>query len=80
MLTMETLSLIKEYCILVDIANNIATTEEIKCYYEGISFKRLLNIYSEYNGLNCYSLEEPKYYKESYSIDILSLLKILNNE
>lgn len=77
---MEELNLIKEYCISVDIANNIATKEEIKSYYEDISFKRLLNIYSEYNGLKCYSLEEPKDYKESYSIDILSLLEILNNE
>lgn len=77
---METLNLIKEYCISVDVANNIATTEEIKSYYEDISFKRLLNIYSEYNGLKCYSLQEPKDYTESYSIDILSLLEILNNE
>lgn len=77
---METLNMIKEYCISVDTANNIATTEEIKSYYEDISFKRLLNIYSEYNGLKCYSLEEPKDYTESYSIDILSLLEILNKE
>lgn len=77
---METLNLIKEYCISVDVANNIATKGEIASYYEDISFKKLLNIYSQYNGLKCYSSEEHKDYVESYSIDILSLLEILDNE
>lgn len=76
---MEILNAIKQYCISVDIANNIATKEEIQSYYKDISFKKLLDIYSQYNGLKCYSSEEPEDYIKSYSIDILSLLEILNN-
>lgn len=77
---METLDIIKKYCISVDIVNNIATKEEIEDYYKDISFKKLLHIYSEYNGLKCYSAEEPEDYLETYNIDILSLLEILDNE
>jgi len=30
---------LKEYCMQVDIANNIGTKKEIELYYENISFK-----------------------------------------
>ncbi len=71
---------LKDYCIKVDIANSIGTHKEIESYYEDISFKKLLHIYVQYNGLNCYKAEEPEDYKRDYSIDMISLLDILNND
>tara|TARA_R100000951_G_scaffold5971_1_gene6302 strand:+ start:448 stop:675 length:228 start_codon:yes stop_codon:yes gene_type:complete len=70
---------IKDYCIKVDNINETGTSKEIELYYKDISFKKLLHIYIEYNGLKCYRKEEPQDYKETYSIDMISLLQILNN-
>jgi len=64
----------------VDIVNNIGTRKEIELYYKDICFKKLLHIYIQYNGLHCYKTEEPEDYKKSYSIDMISLLEILNNK
>lgn len=72
------LNTIKNYCMQVDKSCEIGTEKEIECYYKDISFKKLLNIYIEYNGLKCYQKEEPKDYKDSYSIDLITLNEILN--
>lgn len=72
------LNTIKNYCMQVDMSCEIGTKKEIESYYEDISFKKLLNIYIEYNGLECYQKEEPKNYKDSYSIDLITLNEILN--
>ena len=50
---------------------------DIELFYSNISLKDLLSIYSAYNGLKCYKVDEPKDYKESYSIDILEILEYL---
>ena len=50
---------------------------DIELFYSNISLKDLLSTYSAYNGLKCYKVEEPKDYKESYSIDILEILEYL---
>tara|TARA_A100001391_G_scaffold202662_2_gene192850 strand:+ start:2914 stop:3141 length:228 start_codon:yes stop_codon:yes gene_type:complete len=68
----------KEYCMQIDTTNVIGTEKEIQSYYEDISFKKLLHIYIQYNGLKCYQKEEPKDYKDSYSIDLITLNEILN--
>ena len=50
---------------------------DIELFYSNISLKDLLDIYSEYNGLKDYKSENPKDYKESYSIDVLDILENL---
>ena len=50
---------------------------DVELYYANISLKELLTTYSEYNGLNCYKADEPKDYRESYNLDILSVLALL---
>ena len=74
------LNTMKKHCIEVDKSCEIGTEKEIKSYYEDISFKKLLHIYIQYNGLGCYQKEEPKDYKDTYSIDLITLSKILNKE
>lgn len=51
--------------------------KDIRLFYYNISLKDLLNTYSSYNGLECYKADEPKDYRESYNLDILSILELL---
>tara|TARA_R110002124_G_scaffold73777_4_gene197917 strand:+ start:894 stop:1169 length:276 start_codon:yes stop_codon:yes gene_type:complete len=51
--------------------------QDVELFYSNISLKELLTIYSQYNGLNCYKDDEPKEYRESYNLDILSVLELL---
>jgi|TARA_Y100000015_G_scaffold40126_1_gene44683 hypothetical protein len=71
------LNSMKKYCMQVDMACEVGTEKEIECYYEDIAFEKLLHIYIQYNGLKCYQQEEPEDYKNFYSIDLITLLKIL---
>tara|TARA_R110000803_G_scaffold145933_4_gene211759 strand:+ start:1153 stop:1428 length:276 start_codon:yes stop_codon:yes gene_type:complete len=50
---------------------------DVELFYSNISLKELLAIYSQYNGLKCYKSDEPKDYRESYNLDILSILELL---
>ena len=50
---------------------------DVELFYSNISLKELLKIYSQYNGLSCYKSDEPKDYRESYNLDILSILELL---
>ena len=50
---------------------------EVKLFYANISLKELLNIYSQYNGLKCYKTDEPKDYRDSYNLDILTIINEL---
>lgn len=77
---MHSLRQMKNYCAIIDIANEVGTPDEVNDFYDNISFRRLLHIYSQYNGLSDYKEEEPEDYHKSYSIDILTLLQILNQE
>ena len=76
---MELIRQMKNYCAIIDIANEIGSPKKVNDYYDKISFKELLHIYCQYNGLKCYKEEEPEDYAKSYSIDMLTLLEILNN-
>lgn len=51
---------------------------DVELFYSNISLKELLTIYSQYNGLECYRADNPKDYRESYSLDILTILDALN--
>jgi len=51
--------------------------KDIRLFYYSINLKDLLQTYSSYNGLECYKADEPKDYKESYSLDILSIIELL---
>ena len=73
----HTLQSIKDYCIEVDTTNEVATRKEIEAYYRDIAFKTLIRIFVSYNGLKCYREEEPEYYIKHYSIDLITLLEIL---
>ena len=50
---------------------------DVELYYNSISLKELLTIYSQYNGLSCYKSDEPKDYRESYNLDILTIINEL---
>lgn len=50
---------------------------DVELFYSNISLKKLLEIYSQYNGLSCYKTDEPKAYRESYNLDILSIIDLL---
>jgi hypothetical protein len=50
---------------------------DVELFYSNISLKELLTIYSQYNGLSCYKSDEPKDYRESYNLDILTIIKEL---
>ncbi len=50
---------------------------EVKLFYANISLRELLTIYSQYNGLSCYKSDEPKEYRESYNLDILTIINEL---
>lgn len=50
---------------------------DVELFYSNISLKELLTIYSQYNGLSCYKSDEPKDYRESYNLDILSIIALL---
>ena len=50
---------------------------DVELFYSNISLKELLTIYSQYNGLECYKVDEPKEYRESYNLDILTILELL---
>jgi len=50
---------------------------DVELFYSNISLKELLTIYSQYNGLKCYKASEPKDYRESYNLDILTILELL---
>ena len=51
--------------------------EDVELFYSNISLKELLEIYSSYNGLECYRVDEPKEYRDSYNLDILTILELL---
>ena len=50
---------------------------DVELFYSNISLKELLTIYSQYNGLSCYKSDEPKDYRESYNLDILTIINEL---
>tara|TARA_R110000803_G_scaffold114067_1_gene182532 strand:+ start:6107 stop:6382 length:276 start_codon:yes stop_codon:yes gene_type:complete len=50
---------------------------EVKLFYANISLKELLTIYSQYMGLSCHKSDEPKDYRESYNLDILTIINEL---
>ena len=50
---------------------------DVELFYSNISLKELLTIYSQYNGLDCYKSDEPKDYRDSYNLDILTILELL---
>jgi len=71
---------IKQECIDIDMQNiedGDKSIDDLNLFYSSITLKELLTIYSEYNGLNCYKNDEPKEYRESYNLDILSILELL---
>jgi hypothetical protein len=73
---------LKNHCIEVDLNCKVGTEKEIKSYYKDICFTKLLHIFNQYNGLECYKKNKPRDFKESYSIDYLqleNLIKQLNN-
>ena len=76
----ELLRHMKNYCAIIDIANEVGTPHQVNDFYDNISFRKLLNIYSQYNGLSDYKEEEPEDYQKSYSVDMLTILEILNQE
>jgi hypothetical protein len=51
--------------------------KEVRLFYWDISTLKLLTIYSEYNGLECYKYDEPIDYANTYSIDILEIIEAL---
>jgi hypothetical protein len=51
--------------------------KDIRLFYANIGIKTLLEYYSSYNGLEDYKIDDPDDYKNSYSIDFLSLLNEL---
>jgi hypothetical protein len=51
---------------------------EIRLFYWDISLLKLLSIYSNYNGLECYRGDEPEDYAKTYTIDILSIINELH--
>ena len=50
---------------------------DVELFYSNISLKELLTIYSQYMGLSCYKSDEPKDYRESYNLDILTIINEL---
>ncbi len=71
---------IKQECIDIDMQNiedGDKSIDDLNLFYSSITLKELLTIYSEYNGLKCYKNDEPKEYRESYNLDILSILELL---
>ena len=71
---------IKQECIDIDMQNiedDDKSIDDLNLFYNSITLKELLTIYSEYNGLKCYKNDEPKEYREPYNLDILSILELL---
>ena len=71
---------IKQECIDIDMQNiedDDKSIDDLNLFYNSITLKELLTIYSEYNGLKCYKNDEPKEYRESYNLDILSILELI---
>ncbi len=71
---------IKQECIDIDMQNiedGDKSIDDLNLFYNSITLKELLTIYSEYNGLKCYKNDEPKEYRESYNLDILSILELI---
>ena len=50
---------------------------DVELFYSSISLKELLKTYTQYVGLNCYKTDHPKEYRNSYNLDILSILELL---
>jgi len=83
---MLTIEKIKKFCIDIDSRDEYIGTyvgdkfiqfrdlNDVELFYNSISLKELLTIYSQYNGLECYRVDNPKDYKESYSLDILTII------
>ena len=75
---MLTIEKIKQECIDIDMQNiDAGDTYDVELFYANISLKELLTIYSQYMGLSCYKSDEPKEYRESYSLDILTIINEL---
>jgi hypothetical protein len=77
-----TIEEIKDYCIQIDEENlegieRFGYENDLKKFYDEISFKELLEIFAQYNGLLCYRADEPENYAKSYSIDILTIIENL---
>jgi len=50
---------------------------DVELFYSNISLKELLKIYAQYNGLEDYRIENPKDYRESYNLDLLTIIDFL---
>jgi hypothetical protein len=75
---MLTIEKIKQECIDIDMQNiDAGDTYDVELFYANISLKELLTIYSQYMGLSCHKSDEPKDYRESYNLDILTIINEL---
>jgi hypothetical protein len=65
--------------LIVKLKKTITFTceKDIRLFYFNINLKDLLQTYSSYNGLECYKVDEPKDYGESYNLDILTIINEL---
>ena len=83
----KTIQDIKNECIELDITNlgsigtfingkmyDFTTEKEIELFYESMSTKKLLHIYSQYQGIKDYNNEHPN---DRYTIDLISVLDSL---
>lgn len=71
---MKTIDEIQEYCVQVDL-NNGLTEDEIRLFYDSQPLMNVLEIYSHYLGLSDYKRDNPEDYKNTYGLDILSILE-----
>ena len=74
---MITIDEIQEYCVQYDLNNlsNKLTEDNIRSFYDKQSLEYVLDIYSSYMGLSDYKKENPEDYKNTYGLDILTLLE-----
>ena len=74
---MKTIDEIQEYCVQYDLNNlsNELTEDNIRSFYDKQSLEYVLDIYSSYMGLSDYKKENLEDYKNTYGLDILTLLE-----
>ena len=74
---MKTIDEIQEYCVQFDINNQSSqlTENDIRSFYDNASLKCVLDIYASYIGLRDYKKDNPNDYKNTYGLDILSILE-----
>ena len=51
--------------------------KDIRLFYYKIGLVDLLQVFSQYNGLECYRADEPEDYRKAYNIDILEIIEHL---